>query len=45
MVTLDTYRMLGKGTQAVLSYNYLAFHLIVADEAVFRVLTLDVIIL
>jgi len=28
MGALDTYRMLGKGTQAVLSYNYLAFHLI-----------------
>jgi len=41
MGTLDTYRMLGKGTQAV----FLAFHLIVADEAVFRVLTLDVIVL
>ena len=45
MGTLDTYRMLGKGTHAILSYNYLALHLIVADEAVFRVLTLDVIVL
>ena len=45
MGTLDTYGMLGNGTCAVFSLNYLAVHLIVADEAVFRVDTLDVIVL
>ena len=41
----DTHRIRRNGILAVLSYDYFAFFLIVADDVVFRVHALDVVFL